>query len=609
MSLDRLASLFPRFGPLVTAWLLLFCGAAVAAEISVGASLTSTATGVGEPVEYQIKVNGGRGLGEAPEVRADGLEIGYLGPSSSTSMRFDNGKFVTESSVVYRYQVAGSRAGEFTIPAVKVAVDGKAFRTNPVALKVESSGAQKRDGEQQMGFMEVELSKKTAYVGEMLPMEVRLAIDARGRGQPEVMPTINGEGFTKQKFPEPRPQRMRVDNREMDVFVFRTAISPGKAGKIPVGPVEISYIAQVPRAQRNRPRSVFDMFDDNVFGDPFFAVNQRFKGRADAVELEVKPLPAVGRPQNFSGAVGQFTFSAEGSPQRVKIGDPLTMKLTVSGRGNFDRIEAPVLSDPTGWRVYPPSTNFKAEDDIGVSGSKTFDLAVIPEASKTAMPQFEFSYFDPAAGKYVTLKSEAKPLVVEGTPPKPVVPPVSPEPQPETRPDASAVPPPEPADILGLRYDAGNGRATFEPLYARRGFLLAQLIPLAALAALLLSRFWRRDPDAGRASAWRKEKALLLGKLRADELPEQEFFETAARVVQLDTALASGRTPGSIDAAAACSSRQLDAEIVNGIDRIFTARAALLYAGGETATTRLSGEERREVLANLAKFEKGHARA
>ena len=126
------------------------------------------------------------------------------------------------------------------------------------------------------------LPRKTAYVGETVPVEIRLGIDSRVRWQPEAMPVIPGEGFTKQKLPEPRQERGNKDGREVDVLVFRTAITPSKAGKIELGPIEIPYVAQVPRAQRNRPRG----FLDDVFGDPFFSVNQRFKARAEAVELE-----------------------------------------------------------------------------------------------------------------------------------------------------------------------------------------------------------------------------------------------------------------------------------------------------------------------------------
>src|ERR1700679_2660026 len=103
------------------------------------------------------------------------------------------------------------------------------------------------------------------------------------------------------------------------------------------------------------------------------------KATPKAVELTVKPLPVAGRPADFAGAVGNFELSADGSPKRVKMGDPVTMKIKVSGQGNFDRVTAPVLKEPDGWRSYPPSNTFQGDDDIATRGTKIFEMAVIPE--------------------------------------------------------------------------------------------------------------------------------------------------------------------------------------------------------------------------------------
>jgi hypothetical protein len=591
----RSIHLVTRLSALAALGCALAASLAVAADVSVNAQFSESVTGVGEPVQLQIKVSGGRPSNQAPDVSVDGLRISYLGPSQNTSMRLENGSMVTESSVTYIYQVEPTRTGTFTVPALRISVDGRAFQTQPVGLKVQGRDDPSARTDPARGFLEMTLPKKTVYVGESVPVEIRLYVDARVRWQPEAMPEIPGEGFTKQKLPEPRQEHGTKDGREMDVLVFRTAITPGKAGKLTLGPVEVPYVAQVPRAQRNRGHSLFD----DVFGDPFFAVNQRYKAQADAVELDVKPLPSIGRPAHFSGAVGQFKFSASGSPNRVKLGDPVTMKLAVLGHGNFDRIEAPALVDSTGWRSYPPSADFKADDDLGTSGTKTFSMAVIPEDKKVAMPVFEFVYFDPKAEKFVTLTSDPEKLIVEGSAPTPP-PVVAAQPADEKK---SEPPAPEPAarDILGLRYDAGGGRHSFEPLYASRGFLLAQSVPLAALCGMLLLRLRRNDAEAKRAG--------LLAKLRARELPDQDFLEAAAQVIQLDTALATGRAPGSVDAAFAQSSRKLDAETAEGIERIFGARAELLYAGAALGGARFSADERRAVLTTLEHFERSQPRA
>src|SRR5262249_7808294 len=149
----------------------------------------------------------------------------------------------------------------------------------------------------------------------------------------------------------------------------------------------------------------------------------------------------------------------------------------------------------------------------------------------------------------------------------------------EKRAESPAPAAPEPSDILGIRYDAGSGHHRFEPLFRQRGFLLAQAIPLAILAVWLMRGLRRTDEQAQTVAAWRREKAAAMAKLRGRELPEQEFLDTTAHVIQLDTAMATGRRPGSVDASFAIGSRELLPATAETVERIFSARAEVLYAG------------------------------
>ena len=582
---------------------------AQAADVIVKASLSRTVTVMGEPVEFQIKITGGKRAGDIPDVAVDGLEIHYTGSQKQQSLQFGVGGARNESSVVYLYEVTPEKNGTFTFPSISVDVDGKPYQTQPVALTVQPSTVEDGTRPRAQGILELIVGKKNAYVGEMIPVEVRLYVDARVKWQPVAMPEISGEGFTRQKMLEPRrTQDVTKNGIDHDLLVFKTVIAAGKAGKISIGPVTVLYNAQVPRARPNRPRSPFDLFGDDIFGDPRFAQTQQIKVKAEAVELTVKPLPAAGQPREFSGAVGKFHFSAEGSPHAVKIGDPVTMKLRVSGRGNFDRVEAPALQNPSGWRSYPPSGIFKQDegDEAGMSGTKTFEMAVIPEEKKTQMPVFAFSYFDPEVEKYVTLTSDPAPLRVDGT----AVATPAPKPSAVATVPESAPAPPAPAvtDILGPRYDAGP-RKSFTPLYARREFLRAQIVPAIVLLLLIALRLRSRpNAESTRAAALRRERTRIFAQLRADDIPHPGFFDAAARVAQITTALATGTDANGVDPAAARALAGRDAATAEVIDEIFNARAELLFAGGGRDESLVSGDDRARVLAALEKFGRDHAK-
>jgi hypothetical protein len=580
-----------------------------AADVSVRASLSRSITVIGDPVQYQIKVTGARRVVPPREPEVDGMVIRYSGPSENSVVRFQNGSFTSERTTTLVYEVVPERNGTFTIPAVAVEADGKTFRTEPVGLTVQPSSAPGSNDPETIGFAELVVPKKTAYIGEAIPLELRLYVDARVRWQPVAMPEIAGEGFTKQKMPEPQRSQTQRNGKEYDVLTFKSAIMPGRAGKITVGPSEVAFNARVPRARRGGPRSLLDMFDDDVFGDPFFSTTQQIKAKAAPIELTVQPLPASGKPNDFSGAVGNFQLAAEGSPKRVKVGDPVTMRLRVSGRGNFDRTTAPVIKDPAGWRSYPPSNTFKADDDVGISGTKTFEMAVVPETKKTEMPAFQFSYFDPIAEKYVTLTSEPAALAVEGgaAPAS-----AAPTPIPGTdgeRPPATPPAPPKPDDIVGLRYDS-DAVQSFVPLYKQREFWLAQGVAGLVLLGFLGLKLRRRpDPIAAQMAALRREKAQALVYLRNAEMPHVDFIDAAARVAQIETALVTGRPVAGIDASTVRASARLDEKTAEVIDDIFNARAELLFAGAGRDDGRVAAAERERVLAALKQLERSHARS
>jgi hypothetical protein len=590
-------------------WLALLLGVlgavAQGADVSVRASLSRGITVIGDPVQYQIKITGARRVVPPPEPEVDGVVIRYSGPSENAVMRFQNGSFTSERTTTLVYEVVPERNGTFTIPAVAVEADGKTFHTEPVGLTVQPSSTPGNNDPETIGFAELVVPKKTAYLGEAIPLELRLYVDARVRWQPIAMPEIAGDGFTKQKMPEPQRSQVQKNGKEYDMLTFKTAIMPVRAGKITIGPAEIAFNARVPRARRGGSRSLLDMFDDDVFGDPFFSVTQQMKAKAAALELTVKPLPAAGKPGDFSGAVGTFQLAAEGSPKQVKVGDPVTMKLRVSGRGNFDRMTAPVIKDPAGWRSYPPSNAFKADDDVGISGTKTFEMAVVPEVKKTQMPAFQFSYFDALAEKYITLTTEPAPLSVEGgvAPAPPVPIPVGEAERPPAPPAPS-----KPDDIVGLRYDR-DAVQSFVPLHQQREFWLAQgAAGLVLLGFLGLKLRRRPDSAAMQMAALRREKAEALARLRNGELPHVEFVDAAARVAQIETALVTGRPASGIDAGAVRASARLDDTTAEVIDEIFNARAELLFAGGGRGDGRVPAAERDRVLAALKQLERSHAK-
>src|SRR5215470_12163071 len=433
---------------------------------SVTAVLSNSDATVGETVELQIKVTGPGDARPPEEISIDGLEI----HSTGTSRQFEIHNFSTSSSVTYNYTILPLRAGRFTIPPQAVRAGGKILRTPELALNVADAPGQRpqtttrpgRSAQSQsanandMVFAELIVPKKTAYVGEIVPVQIRMGFDARVHPRLTDPPDITGQGFTAQKLQQSSQNLETINGRPFDVVTFKTAIAAARAGKFEIGPVKATAQVVVPR-RRNAPRSrsPFDLFDlDDPFSDPFFS--NPFAGfgerrdvqiTSDPVALEVKPLPP-NAPPSFSGAIGSFTMATDAKPKSVQVGDPITVTTTISGRGNFDRVNAPVIEDDRGWHKYPPSSKFKQDDEVGISGTKTFETVFSPNEKRQSLPILAFSYFDPVKEQYVTLLSEPIAIAVQGGAASAqniaTSPPAAANPAPEARPSVTA----KPADIL-----------------------------------------------------------------------------------------------------------------------------------------------------------------
>lgn len=594
---------------------------AIAAEPKVTAVLSSSETAVGQPVQLEIKVTGTANPKPPGEFNVDGLEIQSAGVSRQYQMQ----NFNVNYSFTYNYTIMPLRAGTFKIPSQMVDAGGKSLPTPELTLNVvnsgrATSGAQRRGGgsgggadvdASKIGFIEMLLPKTTAYVGEVVPVQVRLGFNMRapveslGSGL-----QIAGQGFTTQKFPEPRQTIETVNGTSYQVFIFKTAISAARTGKLEIGPAEVNPVVRVARPQQRNPSLPRDLFDDpffnNFFNDPAFAPSmpKEIKLTSEPATLEVKPLPP-NAPPRFAGAVGTFTMKVDASPKKAKAGDPITVTASVTGRGNFDRVAAPELNDDPGWHRYPSSDKFKQDDDVGISGEKTFETVLSANERKDKLPPLSFSFFDPIKEKYVTLRSDEIPLQIEGPAPAPA--PTSNAAQAANPAPANAItPPPAPKpqeqDILYQLADRPAAAETFAPLYTRRVFWAAQLLPLLGLVGFVgwrLRQSRLADREAQRTARLQQEAAEVQRRLRLDSTAEQ-YFADASRAVQLKTALVRNLDPNVVDAASAASAFRLDEVRRARLEQLFAQRDEIRYSGAGNGTAQdVSPRSRREILELL----------
>jgi len=597
---------------LAAAFVFLATHGAGAANADVTAVLSNSNTAVGQPVQLQIKVTGSASARPPGAIAVDGLDIRFSGQSQLLEGR----NFQFTYSYIYNYTVMPLKAGTFKIPPQTVEAGGSTLRTPELTLQVaaDSSTAQSPQSKSvssidptKIAFVELTLSKTNAYVGEMIPAVVRIGFNVRtpveslGNGA-----EITGQGFTAQKMREPRQTIETIAGRTYQIFTFKTALSPARSGKIEVGPVQVDAVVRIPRPNsrsQSMPRDLFDMNDpfmDNFFRDPLFAPStpQEIKVKGEAVMLEVKSLPPGARP-DFGGAVGNFTLETDAKPKSAQVGDPFTVRATITGRGNFDRVTAPAFEDERGWHKYPPSADFKQDDDIGISGTKTFETVLSANEGKDKIPAQLFTYFDPAKEQYVTLRAEPIPVRVEGgTAPSTTTAP-GPSSQAPTTAPAQTPRQATQQEILHQLTELPAESQSFTPLFGRQSFWLAQLIPLLAMLGFI---GWKirlahlNNREARRREALQHEAAALQRSLRREDVSPEEYFSRASRAVQLKTALARNVDPNSVDAEMAAAAFGMDEAARIRLRRLFEKSDEARYSGGGNGIRLLPAETRNEVL-------------
>jgi hypothetical protein len=228
--------------------------------------------------------------------------------------------------------------------------------------------------------------------------------------------------------------------------------------------------------------------------------------------------------------VGQYSVSATVSPTNVAVGDPITVRVQVSGRGWIDAITVPPQPQWRDFKMYAPNAKVESTDPNNLAGTKTFEIPVVPQsvAVKT-LPSFAFSYFDPEAGAYKTVTTMPTPLSITANAGGAVALPNL------TATNASEAKPM--SDIAHIRPHLG-AKVAAEPLLTKPWFIAAQFVAPAVWLGLLVRRK-RAESLANNPRLRRRREVQALvresrAKLRdaANGNRSDEFFATLFRTLQ-----------------------------------------------------------------------------
>ncbi|MDO5447722.1 MAG: BatD family protein [Prevotellaceae bacterium] len=361
-------------------------------------------------------------LGDIP----DGLEV-LIGPRTSTSSSFQmvNGKTSSNESTTFTYILMANKAGRFVIPAAKAVSGGRGISSNSVTITVSggssagaggsgsssstgSSGSRSlSDGRTRVTgndlFITVSASKNRVCEQEPVLLTYKVYTQVDLSALEGKMPDL--KGFHTQEVTLPQQKSFSVETYKgktyHTVVWSQYLMYPQVTGDLVIP--SITFHGTVVMQDTN-----LDSFEAFLNGGGYTEVNKNIN--APSVNIHVDPLPE--KPKNFSGGVGRFdiALAVDNDNDRVvaKSGEPIKLRVSVSGNGNLKLIKQPKLNLPKDFDVYDP----KVEDNTrltsnGLEGSMTYEYLCVPRhKGKYTLPAIEFTYFDTGTRKYETKRTQ-----------------------------------------------------------------------------------------------------------------------------------------------------------------------------------------------------------
>jgi hypothetical protein len=387
------------------------------------ATASKTNVGVGEQfeIDFSIDANGDRFT--PPDLNI--FQV-MSGPNMSTSETMVNGS--TTFNNTYSYIVAATKEGAFNIGAAAIIVNGHTLLSNHLKIIVKGHAPPGQQAQQQQMkvpdpfadddnsnkpapvdtknlakqiFLRAEADKTHAYVGEQIKVAYKLytRINIAG-GQVDKAPDLNG--FWNQDVPNPAGQKNTWTTENVNGIKYsvttikQSVVFPEHAGDLTIDPLTMITVLQIP---------VKGLFD-NPFGD---YQQLKYELKSTPIIIHAEALPAEGKPANFTGAVGSFSVYTDVDKKELKANETLNYTFEVSGKGNLNLINAPAITPPPDFDKYDPKTTDHINvDQNGVSGTRQYSYLLMPrhQGDYTLNP-IDFSYFNPATHRYVTVPTKS----------------------------------------------------------------------------------------------------------------------------------------------------------------------------------------------------------
>jgi len=390
---------------------ILGCGLSHA-QIKFDANVSKTRLGINERLRIDFEMNKDGDNFNPPNF--EGFRV-VGGPNQAVSNSWINGK--RSYSKTYSYFLAPQSKGNLKIGQATIEIDGQTYKTLPIDVQVTAAVSVPKDGNNaeyvatENVHLVAEVSNSNPYLNEAITVVYKMYVSH------DVSITSNWREIDTPKYADFWSQNIdakgnykiyegKFNGEDYRYVILRTTVLyPQKTGELNIEPLTLDIPIDVPGSRR-------DLFGRRLTT----RVNKTIS--AGNRTINVKPLPDDGKPDNFTGAVGDFNFAVTTNKNTLDANESLELNTKVTGNGNLQLFQLPSAKFPSSLEVYEPVRNDQVRTvRTGMTGSISETYTVVPQF-KGIYPirPINFSYFDPKTETYKSISSEEIIINVENGP-------------------------------------------------------------------------------------------------------------------------------------------------------------------------------------------------
>jgi len=462
---------------------------AFGADIQINSVVSPTKASINSYVTLSITISGTDARKAGRPILKNTPDFDVRSSGQSTQYRFINGQSSYE--ITYTYTLIPKKTGIFEVGSVAVS-DGS-VNYGAKGTKVEIVAALPDEGSAQRSattevneniFIQTHVDNEKPYVGQQITLTFELYNRLTLWGDTNYEPPST-TGFWAVDLPKIEPATKVMDNRLFQYNAIKTALFPTTSGELTIGPATLTY---------------------NTGG--FFSSQRSRVLSSKEITIDAQPLPVKGKPANFSGAVGNYTISASANITNIRVGDVVTVTVTVAGTGNLDLITSLNTPDLSAFKSYDPKVS-KTITNSGfvVGGGKTWEYILMPKSqgNLTVRP-FTLSFFNPEDRSYHTLSTDSINLIV--APGESSV--LNQIPGSGRRNDIQTFA----SDIHYIKPDKSILKSTNKKVFTNAFFYLLYILPVSVFSAVFIIKRKRDEIERNtglkrKLNAWKKSQKLM----------------------------------------------------------------------------------------------------